>query len=255
MRIAKIIAAIGLLALAGCAAVEKQAFNRAANTSVRSITILEPAPSTGFGVNVMNHPGLGFGLIGASIYAAEMKSKSETLDAALRHLNWTLSDELSSAVAAELAKVGYTVKRHKVKRDGFATITNYGSLISERQSNDTLATDAWLDLATRDPLYVANGPTADYVPSIGVTARLVSSKDQSLLYRDDLFFGFSFNAPRLEAVVIPAGDAYRFPRMDDLTADPPKTLEGLKQGVPLLARRIASDLARDSGGGAATALR
>ena len=223
---------------------EKQAFNKGANSAIRTITILEPRPSEGFGVQVVNHPALGFGLIGASIYAAEMQSKSDSLDAVMKPLGWRLSDDLTNAVAEELTRAGYKVKRMAVSRDGFALIKNYAPIIANKSNADALDSDAWLDLATRDPLYVANGPTADYVPSIGVTVRLVSSKDQVLLYREDLLFGFSFNAPRLEPVVIPAGADYRFPSHSDLLANPTRTLTGVKEGVPLIAKRLANDLAR-----------
>ncbi len=233
------------LTLGGCAAVEKQAFNKSAHASIRTITILEPKPSEGFGVQVVNHPALGFGLIGASIYAAEMSSKSNSFDAVMKPLRWRLSDDLTNAVAEELTRGGYKVKRMAVSRDGFAMIKNYAPIVAIKNNTEALEADAWLDLATRDPLYVANGPTADYVPSIGVTVRLVSSKDQTLLYREDIFFGFSFNAPRLEAVVIPAGTKYRFPSHSDLLANPENTLAGVKEGVPLIARRVANDLARD----------
>ena len=186
-----------------------------------------------------------FGLIGASIYAAEMSTKSNSFDAVMKPLGWRLSDELTNAVAEELTRGGYKVKRMAVPRDGFATIKNYAPIIADKSNAEGLASDAWLDLATRDPLYVANGPTADYVPSIGVTVRLVSSKDQALLYREDVFFGFSYNAPRLEAVVIPAGADYRFPSHSDLLANPQRTLTGVKEGVVLIAQRLANDLARN----------
>ena len=237
---------VGAIALSGCAAVEKQAFNKGANTAIRTITILEPKPSEGFGVLVVNHPALGFGLIGASIYASEMSSKSNSLDAVMKPLGWRLSDDLTNAVAEELTRSGYKVKRVAVPRDGFAPVKDFAPIIANKSNAEALASDAWLDLATRDPLYVANSPTADYVPSIGVTVRLVSSKDQVLLYREDLFFGFSYNAPRLEAVVIPAGADYRFPSHSDLLSNPARTLAGVKEGVPLIAKRLANDLARDN---------
>lgn len=248
MRTFRALLMVGALALGGCGTIEKQAFNRGANSAIRTITILEPAPSTGFGVQVMNHPALGFGLIGAAIYSAEMASKSKSLDEVMKPLGWRLSDELASAVAEELKRGGYEVKRVAVDRDGFGPIKDYAPLVADTSRAEALASDAWLDLATRDPLYVANSPAADYVPSIGVTVRLVSSKGQALLYREDLFFGYAFNAPRLEAVVIPAGAEYRFPAHGDLLADPKRTLKGLAEGVPLIAKRVASDLAREGAG-------
>jgi hypothetical protein len=232
--------------LSGCAAVEKQAFNRAANTSIRTITIIEPKPTEGFGVTVLNHPALSFGLIGATIYATEMTTKSNSFDAVMKPLGWSLSDELITEIAKELELAGYVVKRLKVERER-PSIKDYAGIKGDKKNAEALASDAWLDVATRDPLYVANSPTADYVPSIGVTARLVSSTDQSLLYREDIFFGFSFVAPRLEAVVIPADQEFRFPTHTDLLADPAKSLKGVRMGVPQIAKRLARDLARDSG--------
>ena len=107
------------------------------------------------------------------------------------------------------------------------------------------ATGAWLDVQTRDPLYVANSPTADFVPSIGLTARLVAAADKTLLYGEDFFYGFSVSAPRLAAVVIASGPKFRYVTTDDLKRDTHTTLAGAAQGVPLLVERILSDLRHD----------
>lgn len=229
----------------GCASVEKQAFNRAANKSIRSITVIEPTPSEGFGVLVLNHPALGFGLIGATIYATEMKTKSTSFDEAMKPHNWSLTDELTTQLVAALKAEGYEVKRAKISRDGRSLIKDYGSIRSDAALKEALATDAWLDVQTRDPLYVANSPTADYVPSIGLTTRLVSANDQTLLYREDFFYGFSFSAPRLAAVVVASDPKYRYATTDDLKRDTKATLAGVAQGVPLLVERIVQDLRHD----------
>ena len=229
----------------GCASVEKQAFNRAANKTIKSITVLEPSPAEGFGVLVLNHPALGFGLIGAAVYATEMKVKSTAFDEAMKPLNWSLTDDLTKQLVAALQADGYEVKRAKVSREKHALIKDYGSMRSDASIKDALASDAWLDVQTRDPLYVANSPAADYVPSIGLTVRLVTAADQTLLYREDFFYGFSFAAPRLAAVVIASDPKFRYATTDDLKRDTKATLAGAAQGVPLLVERIVSDLRHD----------
>lgn len=234
-----------LIFFSGCATIEKQAFNRAANTSIKSVAILEPTPSEGFGVNIVNHPGLSFGLIGATAYAIEMQSKSKSLDEAMKPLGWSLTQSLTEQLVAELSKVGYAVKRAKFDREKFALVKDYKALRENATIKDVLATDAWLDVQTRDPLYVANSPTADYLPSIGLTVRLVSATDQTLLYREDFFYGFSFKTGRLEPIVIPSDPKYRFASMDALKADPKTTLAGASEGVPLLVRRIVDDIKHD----------
>ena len=228
--------------LPGCAAIEKQAFNRSANKSIRSVTIIEPTPAEGFGVVILNHPALNFGLIGATIYATEMKTKSDSFDAVMKPLGWSLTEDLVKQLAAQLTAEGFDVKVARIPRDSKGLIKDYKAFKSDGKWKDLLATDAWLDVSTRDPLYVANGPTADYLPSIGLTVRLVTANDQSVLYREDFFYGFSFAAPRLEAVVIPAESKYRFTNTDHLRQAPATTLDGVREGVPLLVGRIAQDL-------------
>jgi hypothetical protein len=244
-RLQSIAAIAALVLFSGCATIEKQAFNRAAHTSIKSVSILEPTPSEGFGVNVVNHPGLSFGLIGATAYAIEMQSKSKSLDEAVKPLGWSLTQSLTEQLAAELSKAGYAVKNAKFDREKFRLIKDYKVLRENPAIKDALATDAWLDVQTRDPLYVANSPTADYLPSIGLTVRLVSATDQTLLYREDFFYGFSFKTGRLEPIVIPADSKYRFANMDALKADPRVTLAGVSEGVPLLVRRIVDDIKHD----------
>jgi hypothetical protein len=244
MNFVKYLLLLLAIALSGCAAVEKQAYNRAANTHIKSITIIEPKPSDGFGVQVMSHPALSFGLIGAIAYATEMNTKSNALDSVMKPLNWSLTDSLTDATAKVLEAAGYVVKRLKVERP-VGVISDYKSIIANKSHADLLATNAWLDLATRDPLYIAGGTTASYVPSIMLTARLVSSKDQTLLYRDDIYFGYPYGAGRVAPVMIPSGQEYQFPEHGSLLADPPKTLAGMKEGVDLISKRLAIDLARE----------
>lgn len=230
------------VALTGCATIEKQAFNRDANLGIRKVALIEPRPSTDFGILIQNQPALHLGLIGAAAYAAEMNSKSNTLDAAMKPLGWSLTDSLSTAVAEELKKSGYEVVRVDLKRDSLTLVKDYAEYKSNPAFAPALTADAWIDLATRDPLYIANGPTSDYVPSIGLTVRMVSAKDQTVLYREDFLYGYVFQMGRLQPVLVPSAPAFRFANMEALTADPKKTLEGMAQGVPLLAKKIADDI-------------
>jgi hypothetical protein len=240
-RLFALVCAFVVVVLSGCAAIEKQAFNRQANQNIASITILEPSPTTGFGVTVVNHPALAFGLIGGGIYAAEMTTKSNSFDAVMKPLGWSLSDAIVDGLAAELTAAGYKVSRAKVVRER-RLLDNYKTI--PMAAGALPSADALLDVAIRDPLYVANSPTADYLPSIALTVRLVSSKEQTLLYRDDLFYGFAFAAPRLEPVIIPADAKYRFNTHSDLLKSPEAALSSAKEGVELLSKRVAADLRR-----------
>ena len=241
-RILCIAAVLLSFIFSGCATLEKQAFNRQVNTAITKIVILEPAPSTGFGVVVANHPALAFGLIGASIYTVEMSAKSNSLDRVMKPLNWSLSADLAQELASELTAVGYQVSRAKVKRDGFDLLSSYKAIVPLDGVLD--GADAYLDVATRDPLYIANSPTADYLPSLALSARLISVKDQTLLYREDFNYGFAAQG-RHQPIIISAGATHRYPSHDDLLKSPETTLSGVKDGVAILAKRIAADLAQN----------
>ena len=174
-----------------------------------------------------------------------MKVKSTAFDEAMKPFHWSLTDDLTKQLVAALQADGYEVKRAEVQRDGRTLIKDYGPMRSDASLKDALASDAWLDVQTRDPLYVANSPTADYLPSIGLTVQRVTAADQTLLYREDFFYGFSFTAPRLAAVVIASDPKFRYATTDELKRDTKETLAGAAQGVPLLVERIVSDLRHD----------
>ena len=163
----------------------------------------------------------------------------------MKPFHWSLTDDLTTQRVAALQADGYEVKRAKVQRGGRMLIKDYSRMRSDTSLKDALASDAWLDVQTRDPLYVANSPTANYVPSIGLTVRLVTAADQTLLYREDLFYGFSFTAPRLAAVVIASDPKFRYTTTDELKRDTKETLAGAALGVPLLVERIVPDLRHD----------
>jgi hypothetical protein len=240
----KIVTLLCALFLVGCAAVEKQAFNRDANKSIKTIAFIEPRPQTGYGISIISHPSLHFGLIGATLYATEMATKSNTLDKALKPIGWSLTDALTLALVKELEDRGYKVIRIDLKRDKLELIKDYADHKSSPAFAPALQADAWLDFATRDPLYIAASTTTDYLPSIGITARMVNAKDQTVIFREDYLYGLSLpHMQRLQPVFIASDAQYKFEPMDKLIANPQITVNGLKEGVAPLVKRIADDLA------------
>ena len=123
-----------------------------------------------------------------------MKVKSTAFDEAMKPFHWSLTDDLTKRLVAALQADGYEVKRAKVQRDGRTLIKDYGPMRSDASLKDALASDAWLDVQTRDPLYVANSPTANYVPSIGLTVQGHSSRSNAALSRRFLLWFFVHRA-------------------------------------------------------------
>lgn len=229
-----------LLFASGCANVPKQAFNAGANTHVKNVAILEPKETPDYEAVIMNHPGAAFGLVGALIAAGDMASKTKRFNDMMKPTNWTASVAVTNAVEAELRKAGYQVTRIPVTREKPALLESYKDVDLTKIKP---APDALLDLMVGAPGYIANTGTADYMPSLRVIARMVSAKDQSVIFHDYFMYGYAGAAyGRLEAITIASDQKYHFQTIDSLVESPEVPLEGLKAGIPPIAKRLAQEL-------------
>jgi hypothetical protein len=77
------IATATLILLSGCAQLPKQAFNKEAATGIKTLTVTSRADESRYDAVIIAHPGANFGLVGALVAAADMKSKGDKLTAAL----------------------------------------------------------------------------------------------------------------------------------------------------------------------------
>ena len=71
-----------------------------------------------------------------------MKVKSTVFDDAMKPLNWSRTDDLTTQLVAALSAGGCEVKRAQVSRDGRSSIKDDGSLRSDASLKDALETDA-----------------------------------------------------------------------------------------------------------------
>jgi hypothetical protein len=70
----------------------------------------------------------------------------------------------------------------------------------------------------------------------------VKRDSKEVLYQEQFAYGYENRA--LKAVTIAADQQYFFKDFDGLTKQADRALEGMRQGLPLVAKRIAQDLAR-----------
>jgi hypothetical protein len=228
-----VVAVLLSIIVTGCAGIDKQAFNKAANQELKTIGLLEPAASGEYVVQNLGHPGMGFGLIGGLIAVADMQSKTNRFTELMKERNLNVSDEFQSKLTAELQNRGYAVKVIKPERSKPALLENYDALEKD--------VDAYLDLGVNAG-YMCASATADYVPTVRSIVRLVKKGSNEILYQDIIAYGYEFRAA--QAVSIPADQQYFFKDFDVLTSDPDLAMEGLKRGIPLVTSRIAQDLAK-----------
>jgi hypothetical protein len=229
-----------LILLTGCAQYPKQAFNHDAH-DIKEILLIEPKQTEGYEAAIMNHAASYFGLIGGLIALSDISAKSSTLSTTLAPFKWDASQSLANEVAEEMKRAKFIVKRVNVAQEKVGLLENYTSLISRMANETQLKADAILDLRVGKPSYLADSHTSAYMPSIWVDARLIDVKSQAVLFRDIFIYGYAIKAIK-QPITIPADSKYQFENMDALTKSPELTHEGLRFGVPPIAKRVSNEL-------------
>ena len=99
--------------------------------------------------------------------------------------------------------------------------------------------DAYLD-STFGAGYMCASATTDYIPTLRTLVRLVKRGSNQILYEDHISYGYELRAG--DWVSIAAEQQYFFKDFGALMANPDKSIEGLRNGIPVVTKRIAQDL-------------
>lgn len=196
--------------------------------------MLEPANSGELGVANLGHPGLGFGLIGGLIAAADSSSMTTELTAIAKQRSLDFPAEYQSVVVKALEKAGYAVKTLKAQRE---TATGF------LESYDKLdpSVDAYMDIGVSCG-YLAASSAADYIPTVRSGVRLVKRSTKEVVYQDVVAYGYENRAGK--AVSIPADAKYHFKDFAAIRLNADAAIIGLRAGFPLVANQIANDIRR-----------
>jgi hypothetical protein len=221
--------ALLVLALAGCAAVPRQTYNKEANAHVKTITVVMPAEPAQYLVNIVHHPGMQFGLVGGLVAASEIETKSTKFTEAARQNNIGLSKGLAEKLSSSM-KYKVAIAEGAAGRKEF--LESYAAVQP--------AADAYLDIVFRQAGYSAQHPSTPYVPTFTVPVRLVESKTNKVLYSTLLIYGEPNKF--LESVNVPPDRSYSFSNFDALMAENPRAVEGLQKALDAIATQIASEL-------------
>lgn len=218
--------------LGGCS-LHKQAFHKEAHLDVKKLGLLEPANTGEYNVTNLGHVGTSFGLIGGLIATMDMRSKSGRFTEMMKARNFNIAEEFRDTLSVELQNAGYMVKLIKVSREKAVFLESYDDLDKD--------VDAYLDPGIGAGYMCASGE-ADYIPSVRSGVRLIKKASGEIIYQDLVAYGYELR--RSDAISIAAEEKYFFHDFGELSNDPERALEGLKKGVPLVAKRIAQDLNR-----------
>jgi len=236
---ARLCLGLGIVAaLGGCAIQSQVAFNPAENRHIRSVALVSipnpPAPTIR---NNASPAAILGGGIGAGIAAAA--SASENQDPFVKLLaaqKFDFSKEMERAISERLRKMGYRVIPVQMSREN-----PYG-LLKDYDKVPAGGADAILD-ATNSVFFGysnVNLMDAKYRPQLHVYVRLVDSKTKNVLYGDEMQFGYL--NPIVSAAKLPAPDKYFYASVEDLLADPKRTVEGLRAGIDQIADHMARQL-------------
>jgi hypothetical protein len=229
-RAAMVVMAVGLLS--GCAQLPRQAFNAQGASHVKKVVLVHYENQTEYPTFVPGHPGMGFGLIGGLVAAADMQGKTNKLTAAIDPKETRAQERFGAKLKERLDRTGY---------DTVVVMVPKGRTSEEAlaQAKQRAQGDAMV-LVNLYAGYWAAGPTTDYFPRMQVEVKTVDSKTDKVLYEDRISYGYADQYG--QTVHLASEPAYRFANIDALVADPVKTRQGLYLGIDALAEQIANDL-------------
>lgn len=232
-RFIRLMAAIVAAAvLSGCATVQRQAFNASAATHVKNVVITQPVNQEEYYINILGHPGMGFGLIGGLIAAADMQAKTTQLTKAIDVKETRLQERFGQKLSEKLKAAGYEPQVVVIPKD----TKEDQALVLAKQKPGGDAT-LYVEMSAG---YWAAGPSTDYFPRVVAKVKAVDVKSDKVLYEDTISYGYA--TPQAQTVHLASEPAYRFKSIDELVADPVKTRQGLYAGLDALAQQIVTDL-------------
>lgn len=223
-----------VLITSGCAnTLPKQTFNK--NSAIKSITIATPPSVREVNVHMQEHPGRTFdavgapllGFVGGMVAAADMQLKTTRYNATIGKINWR--DYAQKQLITALQQAGYQTHTSNAR-----PLNNFHATFLREpphHQGDALL-DYYFNLA-----HFAPNAEADYIPTINLDVRLTDAKTQAILYAKQFSVGHAHDQARTHIPI-----AQRFADSRTLQTQRHASTAALKQGITLIAQRIADDL-------------
>ncbi len=222
---------LSIVALTGCISIPRQEFVKSANENIKKIAIIQAEPSE---LRVVNFGGASgaFGLIGAAIAAADQESKSSDFTREMSRQNLTMGKQLGQTVEAQLRTYGYDVtllsNQRPVVIDEAESQFDYSKITTDA--------DAILHVWFAGVGYVSPPDSTQYIPQVGVRARLVSAKTRTQLFYQAFMYGWKVNIENM--AYVPADAKYAYDDFDALMSRSSEAAEGLQNATSAISMRI-----------------
>lgn len=233
--IRKLITMLGAtLAFSGCATgVSYQEFKSEA--PIKTIAVLTASNPVNYHAMDFGSPALAFGAVGGAVAGASAASDTEKFNAAVKTANFDFSKELTARLTQYLGAQGFKVIAVSVKRESPI------KMVEDYSGVPNAGADAILDIGTRSVGYsTVNMMDRDFRPHVQMDFRLVSARDKTVLYSEQVLFGY--HNPFMSATELPADKQFYFKGFNALISDKKKAVDGLKAGADSVAKHVAGRL-------------
>jgi hypothetical protein len=232
MRLPRLLLVLALLVCAGCAGLERRAFDKSAHGDLRTVGVLDTPPSQ-FRVTMLGHPGMMLGALGGLIAGGHMESNAQTFAGKMQELNFDPVKEFNDELAREIAGAGYAVKRIKTDRAQPVLMKSYATLDP--------AVDAYVDSVVQWSGYFSKTPMSGYLPAMRVVMRVVKRDGGQVAYEELISYGFDMTE---DATNIPADPGVSFGTFDALVTDPQRAAAGIRAGIPKVVAQFIKDVSK-----------
>jgi len=226
-----LVSALALL-LSGCGSLPPEGFDHSSHVTVRRVCLTTLGVPERAQVTVMNPIGAGFGVVGTLIESHRAASAQQEMQAVLAKASYSYESALTSSVFVAMGKAGFTMVHSPESRP-----EKERSRFLARYPN-VQRVDAFLDVYANYVGFEALQSSEDYRPHLEISARLVDARSAKILYQGRIVYGMSGETDD-DAVLVRAGDNYRFRDRTALQANPTMTARALQGAIDAVAWELA----------------
>jgi hypothetical protein len=218
--------------LAACGSLPTRTFDHSVRASIKRIQVVPIGTPEHAQARIMNPIGAGFGLVGNFVESQRAAGASQVVESVLAEAHYDFRTSLYNSIAQAVGKVGFTISR----LTGSRPEKERSRFLSKYPREKKI--DAYLDVYATYVGFEAPQSSTAYRPRLEISARLVSAKDNTILFQDRIIYGCMENTVE-EAVLVRADDKLSFRNRGAFQADPTKTARALQAAIDATAWELA----------------
>jgi len=218
--------------LVACGALPAQNFDHSVRAKIKRVEVVPIGTPEHTQVRIMNPIGAGFGVVGNLVESRRAAGASQEVENVLAAAHYDFRTSLANSITQAVSKVGFSINRlagARPDKEHSRFLTKYPH---EKK------VDAYLDVYATYVGFEAPQSSTAYRPRLELSARLVSAKDNQILFQDRIIYGCSENTDE-EAVLVRADDKLSFRNRAALQVDPDRTARALQSAIDATAWELA----------------